>query len=237
MVTPKGHAKHSTPTIALLPEGVLIPPGLDDLERFRSWTHSSSFPESGRIDWLDGRIEVDMSPEDLNTHGSPKSAIAGELIQTIQTPGKGMVFIDRTRVVSPIAGLSAEPDIAVLLVSTVESGQARLIPGASGAPDRYVEIKGVVDLAVECVSDSSQDKDFDRLPELYHRAGIPEYWILDASGDAVQLQLLVHGPRAYTRAPADADGFVNSPLLGQRVRLVRERESAGLVFFRLERQS
>jgi Uma2 family endonuclease len=99
-----------------------------------------------------------------------------------------------------------------------------------------VEIEGVVDLAVECVSDSSEDKDLDRLPELYHRAGIPEYWIVDVRGDPVDLQVLVHAPDGYTRAPVDRDGFARSPLLGQRVRVVRERKAAGLVFFRLERR-
>jgi hypothetical protein len=65
------------PTIALQADGIEIPPGIVDLERFRAWARSGSFPERGRIDWVAGRLEVDMSPGDLNTHGSPKSAITG----------------------------------------------------------------------------------------------------------------------------------------------------------------
>ena len=63
------------PIISLLADGIEIPPGILDLERFRAWARSDDFPERGRIDWVAGRLEVDMSPGDLNTHGSPKSAI------------------------------------------------------------------------------------------------------------------------------------------------------------------
>src|SRR5262249_3034423 len=114
--------------IALLPEGVEIPAGIRDLAEFRTWATSDSFPESGRIDWVAGRMEVDMSPEDLNTHGSPKSAIAVQLGNIIQETDRGMVFIDRARLSNPDADLSVEPDVMVLPVSTLKSGRASLIP-------------------------------------------------------------------------------------------------------------
>jgi len=145
-----------------------------DLERFRTWARSDSFLERGRIDWVAGRLEVDMSPEDLNTHGSPKSAIAIQLGLHLQEPGKGLVVIDRARFSSPSADPSVEPDVLVLLFETVETGRARLIPKASGAEGRFVEIEGTVDLAVECVSDASTVKDRKRLREAYYRAGVPE---------------------------------------------------------------
>ena len=56
---------------------VRIPLGMGSLDRFRRWARSGEFPEQGRIDYLNGEIEVDMSPEDLLTHGIVKSAIAG----------------------------------------------------------------------------------------------------------------------------------------------------------------
>ena len=40
-----------------------MPLSLQSLEDFRRWSHSGQFPETGRIDYVDGRIEVDMSPE------------------------------------------------------------------------------------------------------------------------------------------------------------------------------
>ena len=68
------------PTVAILPEGIEIPPGISDLEAFRSWARSESFPDRGRLDRVAGRIEVDMTPEDINTHGTPKTAVASTLL-------------------------------------------------------------------------------------------------------------------------------------------------------------
>lgn len=221
------------PTIALLPDDVEIPPGIDDLASFRTWAHSESFPQLGRIDWIAGRIEVDMSPEDLYTHGSPKTAIATVLSQEIYVPQKGLVFIDATRISSSIADLSVEPDVVVLLERTLESGKARLIQKASAAPDRYVEIEGMVDLVVECVSDSSAAKDLERLRNLYHKAGIPEYWVVDARKE-VDFQILVSEPSDYARSPVDRDGFARSQFLGGRLRLVRSKSTTGLVFYSLD---
>lgn len=41
------------------------------------------------------------------------------------------------------------------------------VPAASGAADRYVELRGGPDLVVEIVGDASVGKDRNRLPELY----------------------------------------------------------------------
>jgi Uma2 family endonuclease len=220
--------------IALLPEGIEIPSGITDLARFRAWATSESFPETGRIDWVAGRMEVDMSPEDLNTHGSPKSAIAGPLITLIQEAARGMVFIDRARLSNPAANLSVEPDVLVLLLSTLKSGRARLIPKSSGAEGRFIEIEGAADLAVECVSDASIQKDRKRLRDSYHRAGVREYWIVDVRGKAVEFQVLLHRNQGYEPSKPDAEGFAHSEVLERKVRLVRRLEDGGLVFFRLE---
>jgi Uma2 family endonuclease len=222
------------PLIALQADGIEIPPGILDMARFRSWVHSGSFPERGRIDWVTGRMEVDMSPEDLNTHGSPKSAIAVQLGNLIQETGRGLVFIDRARFSSPAADLSVEPDILVILVKTLEAGRARLVPKASGAEGRFVEIEGTVDLAVECVSDASTVKDRKRLREAYHRSGVTEYWLVDAREESIEFQILLHAENGYKPAAPDKKGFVRSDVLGRKVRLVVVRREAGLVFYRLE---
>jgi Uma2 family endonuclease len=220
--------------IALLPEGVEIPAGITDLASFRAWATSESFPETGRIDWVAGRMEVDMSPGDLNTHGSPKSAIAIQLGNIIREADQGMVFIDRARLSNPEADLSVEPDVLVLLISTLKAGRARLIPKASGAEGRFIEIEGTADLAVECVSDASTQKDRKRLRDSYHRAGVLEYWIVDVRKEAVDFQLLLHRQAGYEASRPDAEGFAHSEVLGRKVRLIRRLQEAGLVFFRLE---
>ena len=222
------------PLIVFEPEGLEIPRGIVNLARFREWTRSDEFPERGRIDWLQGRLEVDMSPEDLSTHDTPKSAIAIRLGALIQEVEKGFVFIDRARFACPDADLSTEPDVLVLFVETLESGRARLIPKASGAEGRFVEIEGSVDLVVECISDSSVSKDKKRLREAYWSAGVREYWIADVRRQAVDLEVLIHRPKGYEPAPKGAEGFMASAVLGRAVRLTRKNQAAGLVFYSLD---
>jgi len=221
------------PILSLLADGIEIPAGIVDLERFRAWARSDDFPERGRIDWVAGRLEVDMSLGELNTHQAPKSAIFGQLGNLIQEPGSGIVSTGRTRFSSPAADLSVEPDILVLLVETVEQGRTRLVPKTPGSDD-FVEIEGTVDLAVECVSDASTVKDRKRLREAYYRAGVPEYWLVDVRSGNIQFQILVPGKGGYVPAPAGADGFVRSTVVERAVRLVIHRQVAGLVSFRLE---
>jgi hypothetical protein len=56
-----------------------IPASARTLLGFVGWCHSPSFPEQGRIGYLAGDLEVDMSPEDRYTHGAVKAAIAARL--------------------------------------------------------------------------------------------------------------------------------------------------------------
>jgi Uma2 family endonuclease len=224
----------ANPVIVLHPEGVEVPAGITSLDRFREWVRSDGFPQKGRIDWVAGRLEVDMTPEDVNTHASPKSAIAGELVLLGQKPQRGLVCIDSTRISSPDADLSAEPDILVLLVETVEGGRARLVPKAGGKEERYVEIEGSPDLVVECVSDASTRKDKQRLRELYHRAGVREYWIVDARRDPVEFQVLEHLQEGFVPAETVGHGFQRSAVLERRIRFRRTRKAAGIAFFQLD---
>jgi hypothetical protein len=41
-------------------------PTIRNLAEFRQWALSDDFPDRGRIDYIAGRIEVDMSPEDFS---------------------------------------------------------------------------------------------------------------------------------------------------------------------------
>ena len=52
-------------------------PYFHSLAEFRAWALSDDFPERGRIDYIGGRIEVDLSPENLFFHGSGWSTCAG----------------------------------------------------------------------------------------------------------------------------------------------------------------
>jgi Uma2 family endonuclease len=226
------------PSVILLEGGLRIPAGVQDFEEFRRWSHSDQFPEQGRIDYLQGDVEVDMSPEDLLTHGTPKAAIAAGLFAVVVKAGRGLVFIDRARVASPAAGLSVEPDIVVALRESLAVNRVRMVPKSPPLPDRYIELEGAPDLVVEILSDSSVNKDRKRLPELYAQAGIPELWLADARHEPLSFEIWTLGKAGYTRVPAEApgaDAWTTSPLLGRRFRLRRhEIQEPRYVYYELE---
>src|SRR5262245_12023841 len=141
----------TAPAALLLDEDLVIPAEVYDLERFRRWSQSDQFPERGRIDYLDGQVEVDLSPEDIHRHGTLKTEISSQLYALIQKTRRGIVLIDRSRVVSPAAGLSVEPDVVVVLDATVEAGRVREVPSARGGTG-VVELEGAPDLVVEILS-------------------------------------------------------------------------------------
>lgn len=214
-------------------ERVEVPLGLDGLPGFRAWTASRSFPDSGRIDFLAGTIEVDMSPEDIFSHGVLKAELAAVLHRLVKSAGLGILLIDSTRVVAPAADLSVEPDVVFVSHDSLRDGRARLVPKATGEPGRFVEIEGAVDLVVEIVSDTSVEKDTRRLPKAYFRAGIGEFWLLDARGP--QPEFVIHRRSAERFVPVDvaADGSQRSDVLDRRFVLRSRRNPLGGLDFDL----
>ena len=116
---------------AVVIDDTLTIPGCDGLAAFRGWTRSPDFPSTGRIDWIAGSIDVDMSPENLFTHGTLKTEIAAKIYARVRAADLGEVFIDRTRLVCPAADLSAEPDVVFVSHAAVEAGRARFVPAAA----------------------------------------------------------------------------------------------------------
>jgi Uma2 family endonuclease len=201
-----------------------IPAGVNSLEGFRRWTSSKSFPERGRIDFLEGELEIDLSGENLYRHGAPKTAIAAALYDQLVRTGRGSVYVDSTRIASVHADISVEPDVVAVLWDSLEAGRVRQVPAASGEEDSYIELEGSPDLVVEIVSQSSVSKDRWRLPPLYAKAGIPELWLVDARGGRgshLKFWINLLGPVGYDLAPVEAGGWRASRILGRRCRLRR----------------
>lgn len=131
---------------AIIFEDALTVRACEGLGEFRRWTRSGEFPDRGRIDWIAGRIEVDMSPENLFTHGTLKTELAAKIYGVIRDTDRGQVFVDRTRVVCPAADLSVEPDV-VVTHAAIDAGRAAFVP-ASGQAGSFVEIESGPDLVV-----------------------------------------------------------------------------------------
>ncbi len=217
-----------------LDDSLPIPGRAHDLAGFRAWAISPRFPERGRIDFLAGDLEADMSPEDLLTHGLVKTEIAAVLHFLIARRGLGEVYVDRARISSPAADLSVEPDVVVVFRDTLDSGRLRYIPAASGKPGRYIEMEGAPDLVVEILSDRSVRKDLVRLPPLYAAAGVPELWRVDARQERLRFEILALDAGGYVRMRPDGRGWTGSPRLNHRFRLVRHPVRPGREGYRLE---
>ena len=217
----------SVATSVLFEDQIEVPLMLRSLADFRHWAVSDEFPETGRIDFIAGRIEVDMAPEDLFCHGTLKSEIAAALHGRVKLGKWGHLFIDKARVSSPKADLSVEPDIVLLSHEAIRSGRVRLTPKAGGKPGRYVEIEGAPDLVVEIVSDSSVTKDTARLPAAYFQAGVREFWLADARGAEPVLVIHHPGPSGFEPVAVAANGFQPSAVLGCRFRLDFARDAHG----------
>lgn len=209
--------------IVLLEDQITVP-FLASLAEFRRWVHSENFPERGRIDYIAGQIEIDMSPEELFSHGSLKTEVASVLHARVRKLESGRIFIDSTRITCPSADLSSEPDVVYLSHNTVASGRAILVPKATEEADRYIEIEGAPDLVVEIVSDSSVTKDTKRLPAAYFKAGVDELWLIDARRDPLVFKIHRRNKRSFVAVSPDEDGFQPSLVLGCQYRLDRQRD-------------
>ena len=220
-------------TSVIIEEQLEIPLSIRSLLDFRRWATSDEFPEQGRIDYIAGRIEVDMSPEDLFCHGTLKIEMITVLNGRAKHLQLGDLFSDRTRVSCPDADLSAEPDIVFVAADAVVGGRVRLIAKATAGPGRYIELEGSPDLVVEIVSDSSVNKDTDRLPQAYWSAGIREFWLVDARGDQLVFEIRRAGECGFEAVPVDEHGYQHSAVFGCRYRLDRSRDGRGLWTYNL----
>ena len=224
------------PSVLLLENEIEIPADVHDLATFRRWALSDDFPERGRIDYIRGKIEVDMSPENFFYHGTPKVKIEAVLLERVEELDLGHVVSDRTRISNLGADLSAEPDIVFISYDALDNGRARLIEAASDDPDSFVEVEGAPDLVVEIVSDSSVTKDTKRLPRAYFDAGVQEYWLVDARGAKPSFRISRRGTTGFVAAAKSRSGFQRSDVLQCDFRLERQRHARGHWVYRLHMQ-
>jgi Uma2 family endonuclease len=166
---------------------VRIPAWVNDLASFRRWARSDEYPGEGRFAYLAGRLWVDMSKEQLYSHNAVKTRVTVALTNLNDALGLGEVFSDGVRLSNVDAELSTNPDFVFVSFESLRSGRVELTPGSDRG---FVELVGSPDLVVEVVSDDSVRKDRVTLRDLYRRAGIREYWIIDARGGMPALDIL-----------------------------------------------
>lgn len=207
----------------LFEEKVRIPADIVDLESFRRWARSGEFPEHGWFSFLRGDLYVDLSMEQAFTHNRVKTKFASVMEQIIEADQSGYYFSDRMLLSNLEANLSTEPDGMFVSYDAVRKGRVVLVEGADGG---YVEVAGAPDMVLEVVSDKSVHKDTKVLRELYWQAGIPEYWLVDARGKALQFEIFRRSARGYL-ASRKEDGRVRSRIFQRTFHFSRQIDPLG----------
>jgi Uma2 family endonuclease len=213
-------------------EMIEVPLSAFTFQGFRKWVRSERFPDWGRIAFLDQEIFIDMSPEELETHNKVKTAITSAIDRLNEELDLGELFSDGAWLTESVSGVSNEADATLVKWRTYQTGKVRLKP----RKDRYIdfiEIQGSPDWVLEIVSRTSVAKDTQKLRKDYFRAGIREYWLIDARGDAIDFQLLVRRPKGFV-AVKPRDGWYKSRVFGRFFRLTRRRNRAGRWQYKLE---
>jgi Uma2 family endonuclease len=202
---------------------VRIPGSVVDLESFRRWARSDALPEHGWFSYLAGEIWVDLSMEQLFSHNGVKTEFTVVVGGLVRLERRGYFFSDRVLLSNPNADLSTEPDGSFVFFETIQTGRVRLIEGAAQG---YVEIEGTPDMVLEIVSASSVHKDTERLRELYWQAGIAEYWLVDARGDAPQFDIFRHESKGYV-ATRRHNGWLRSRVFDRAFQLSATPDALG----------
>ena len=214
----------------IIDEKVRIPAWVDDLESFRRWARSGEFPDRGWFSYLNGDIWVDLTMEQFFSHNQVKTKYTVVLGGLVDTTQQGYFVSDRMLLSNPAANLSTEPDALFATWEALRSGRLRLVEGAS---EGYVELEGTPDMVLEVLSTSSVRKDTELLRALYWRAGIREYWLVDARGETPRFDIFHHTAHGYVATEAQ-DGWLLSSVFGQAFRLTQQADPLGHPQFRLE---
>jgi Uma2 family endonuclease len=203
-----------------------IPADAFTLAGFRAWAKSDELPEKLRVTFVDGEIYLEMPKEELTTHALVKTEVCGGLHILNRKRKLGLLCINGVLVTNEEAGVSNNPDAVLIRKKSIKSGRVRLVPSTS-EDEQIVEIEGTPDWLLEIVSNSSVRKDTQRLHGAYHRAGVPEYWLIDARGEAIDFQILLWRKQGYVAAPS-RDGWQKSRVFSREFRLTRRRDDMGL---------
>ncbi len=209
-------------TIFVEDEFVHIPTWVVDHSSFRRWVHSDEFPERGRICYFNGEVWVDMSKEQVFSHNQVKHEYALTLGGLVKAGRLGRYFPDELLLSNVDEEFTCQPD-GVFVSREGLRERVRLVPGAR---EGYLELEGTPDMVLEVVSASSVTKDTVTLRELYWKAGIPEYWLVDARGERLAFDILRHTAKGYI-ATRRQGGWLRSAVFGHSFRLTRQDDELG----------
>jgi len=217
----------------VIEERVSVPAAAFEHAGYRAWVTSDAYPERVRTTFVREEVLVEMSPESAEAHNKVKVELTLAIGSYVREHDLGEVYADGMLITNEAAQLSCEPDLTFVSWRTFEDGRARLLPRVGDESDS-IELFGSPDLVVEIVSDSSVKKDTQLLRDAYARAGVREYWLIDARGAEIAFEILtLDGDRFASSGEAAAPQ--ESAVLGGRWTLTRSRNRLGRFTYNLSR--
>lgn len=162
---------------------------INDLDLTKTYTYADylTWRFKERVELIMGRI-FKMTPAPSTTHQQVLWRIT-KSIGRVQSLEKCDVFIAPfdVRLFSDDQKTVVQPDICIVCDSSKLDEK-----GCNGAPDLIIEI----------LSPSTASKDLNEKYDIYQKAGVKEYWTVDAADGIINVYLLVDGKyvpqRPYT---------------------------------------
>lgn len=216
--------------VVLEEQAVVVPEWVNDLESFRRWSDNEEFPEAGQICYLRGEVWIDMGKEQLFFHNQVKHEFDFTLTGIIRARRLGRYFPDGAFLSNEKADVSNQPDGIFVSTEAVRAGRGQFVEGRGAG---HVELEGAPEMVLEVVSTSSFLKDTKTLRGAYAKAGIPEYWLVDARTEPLRFDILRLGKSDYV-VTRKRGGWVRSEVFGASFRLTRHEGEDGQPVFRLE---
>jgi Uma2 family endonuclease len=202
---------------------IRVPSEAETLAGFRRWLESDDLPDEARICYLKGDVWIDLSKEQLFSHGQVKTKFAAVLTALVEAGQLGYYWVDGVLLSNEAAEISNKPDGVFVSTTSLQTGRVHLVEGMESG---YVELEGSPDMVLEVVSDSSVQKDTVVLRQAYWEAGIREYWLADARQEPLTFDILKHTSRGYA-ATRKQDGWVKSAVFGKAFRLTQQQHALG----------
>jgi Uma2 family endonuclease len=204
---------------------VRIPSWVTDNASFLRWAESDDAPQRGKIGYFQGTVWIDTTVEQF-FHVHIKQAVCIAVQTWALQQNLGMYTTDGVLVTCPEVELSAQPDGHFVSHDTMKKGIAVLKAGLRGTT-----LVGPPDMVLEVVSRSSVKKDLKTLKELYHQAGIKEYWVVDSRVADPELKIFRSTSKGYVSVSAH-QGWSHSEVLGAQFKLVIDESQKRVVLER-----
>lgn len=183
-----------------------------DVSSFERWADDPDFPEKQSVWWLDGEVWADRSMEEYFTHLGVKIAFYSTLFHLAIESRLGRMVPDGLLYTN--AEISGNPDGTFISRASRAAGTVTVVGGERRGS---LIVRGTPDMVLGVMSDSSVRKDTDVLFDAYWRAGIPEYWLVDARQSPASFDIWRYTPAGYVAARRE--GWLKSRVFGKSFRL------------------